>query len=305
MAPRRSDIGLAGTLASATLGIMDPALLSRFHRDGWVHIPDAVGDKVISEARHALGGFYPTYDEIERSPEAYPWASDGQFGGLRLWPVDVLPLDLLPLDEAIVTIAQSLTSSEDVRLLRAAYQIKYGGTVDYTQVLHFDYPNHSLVVPADDDIIGFFLYLSDVPADVGPTMLVSDTVRGPLLADRTHLWSINDGPEIYAAEQAATGTAGSLLAYRSTTYHRGSAMTAARGVRLTLGFAYGKPAPWTGYQSFPRLGEEAGLINAIAAATPRQRSLLGFPPPGDPYWTPGSLAGVARRYPGFDPADYI
>jgi len=160
-----------------------------------------------------------------------------------------------------------------------------------------------LAVPADNDIVGFFLYLSDVTADLGPTKLVSDTVRGPLLPDRTHLMPA-DHPEMYAAEEAATGSAGSLLAYRSTTYHRGSGIIAPRGVRLTLGFAYGRPSPWTGYQAFPRLGEEPGLRKAVVAATPRQRALLGFPPPGDPYWTPDTLAAIARRYPGFNPADY-
>jgi hypothetical protein len=286
------------------LEIMDPALVSRFGRDGWVVIPDAVDERAISEARQALSGIYPTYDQLERSPGQYPWSRDGQFGGLRLWPVDVLPLDLLPLRQAVVTVAEILAGGSDLRLLRAGYQAKYGSTVDYTQVLHFDYPNHSLVVPADNDIVGFFLYLSDVTADLGPTMLVSDTLRGPLLPGRTHLMPAADYPDMYAAEQAATGSAGSLLAYRSTTYHRGSAITAPRGVRLTLGFAYGRPVPWTGYQSFPRLGEEPGLRKAIAAATPRQRALLGFPPPGDPYWTPDTLAAVACRYPGFDPADY-
>jgi hypothetical protein len=283
---------------------VDPALISTFRRDGWVVIPHAVDETVITEARRALGGIYPTYDQLERSPGEYPWAVDGQFGGLRLWPVDVLLLDLLPLHDAVVAIAQALAGRDDLRLLRAGYQAKYGGTVDYTQVLHLDYPNHSLVVPADDDIAGFFLYLSDVTADLGPTMLVCDTARGPLRPDRTHLRPAADYPAMYAAERAATGSAGSLLAYRSTTYHRGSAISAPRGVRLTLGFAYGRPAPWTGYQAFPRLGEEPGLRKLIAVATPRQRALLGFPPPGDPYWTAGTLAAVARRYPGFDPAGY-
>ena len=35
-------------------------------------------------------------------------------------------------------------------------------------------------------------------------------------------------------------------------------------------------------------------------ATLRQLTLLGFPKPGDPYWTPETLAGVAARYPSLD-----
>jgi hypothetical protein len=237
---------------------MDPALISAFRRDGWVVIPGAVDEAVISEARRALGGIYPAYDQLERSPGEYPWATNGQFGGLRLWPAGVLLLDLLPLDDAVVSIAEALVDSDDLRLLRAGYQAKYGSTVDYNQVLHVDYPNHSLVVPADDDIVGFFLYLSDVTADLGPTMLVSDAVRGPLRPDRTHLISAPEHTGMYAAERTATGSAGSLLAYRSTTYHRGSAIIARRGVRLTLGFAYGRPAPWTGFQAFPGLAKNPG-----------------------------------------------
>jgi ectoine hydroxylase-related dioxygenase (phytanoyl-CoA dioxygenase family) len=286
-------------------GIVDPALISKFRRDGWAVIPHALDDKIIGEARRALSGIYPTYEQLERSPREYAWVTDGQFGGLRLWPVDVLFLDLLPLHDAVVAVAEALVGSDDLRLLRAGYQAKYGSTVDYTQVLHFDYPNHSLVVPGDNDIVGFFLYLSDVTADLGPTMVVSDADRGPLLPDRTHLMPAEEYPGIYACEQAAVGRAGSLLAYRSTTYHRGSAITAPRGVRLTLGFAYGRPAPWTGFQAFPRLGEEPGLTRAVAAATPRQRTLLGFPAPGDPYWNQDTLAAVARRYPGFNPAEYV
>ena len=33
---------------------------------------------------------------------------------------------------------------------------------------------------------------------------------------------------------------------------------------------------------------------------PRQLTALGFPKPGDPYWTAETLAGVAARYPSLD-----
>lgn len=31
---------------------------------------------------------------------------------------------------------------------------------------------------------------------------------------------------------------------------------------------------------------------------------FGFPPPGHPYWTPTTLAGMALRYPGLDLAPW-
>jgi hypothetical protein len=35
-------------------------------------------------------------------------------------------------------------------------------------------------------------------------------------------------------------------------------------------------------------------------ATVRQLTVLGFPKPGDAYWTAETLAGVAARYPSLD-----
>ena len=46
------------------------------------------------------------------------------------------------------------------------------------------------------------------------------------------------------------------------------------------------------------------MRRCIAEATPRQRELLGFPPPGDPLWRERFTAAMATRYPGFDPSPY-
>jgi ectoine hydroxylase-related dioxygenase (phytanoyl-CoA dioxygenase family) len=283
---------------------MGESVGDEFATHGWVLVPDVIDTDNIAAARRSLQRIFPTYEEFNAAPAKYSWAADGQFGGLRLWPLDELGLDLLPLDPRLVEIAEGLIGSHDIRLLRAGYQAKDAGTVDFEQVHHYDYPNHSLVVPPDNDIVGFFLYLSDVTDDLGPSAVVSDSFSGPVTPDRTHL-DPQQWPDHYKAEHRAIGGAGSVLAYRSTTYHRGTAITASAGLRMTLGFTYGKPAPWTGYTSFPRLGEEPGLKKVIASATPRMRELLGFPARKDPYWNSETVAAIASRYPGFDPAPYL
>lgn len=274
-----------------------------FAAHGWTLLPGVIDAGTQDRVGAALAEVYPSEAQVRSDPGAHRWVADGQFGGLRLWPLDDLALDLLPTDERIVTVAEELLGSSDIRLVRAGYQAKYAGTADFDQPLHFDYPNHSLVVPHPDDVVGFFLYLSDVTDDLGPTMLVSDQLRGPITPELTHP-TPEDRPDLYAGERAAVGPAGSLLAYRSTTYHRGSALRARAGVRLTLGFSYARFAPWHGFMSFPRLGEEPGLVSFIAAASPRQRQLIGFPRPDDAYWNAETRDWVARRYPGFDPAPY-
>ncbi|MGW4239446.1 hypothetical protein ACWEJP_21960 [Streptomyces sp. NPDC004749] len=38
----------------------------------------------------------------------------------------------------------------------------------------------------------------------------------------------------------------------------------------------------------------------VSRAIPRQLQVFGFPPPGHPYWTPQTLAGMSLRYPDLD-----
>ena len=35
-------------------------------------------------------------------------------------------------------------------------------------------------------------------------------------------------------------------------------------------------------------------------ASPRQLELFGFPPPGNPFWTPETLAAIVQCYPNLD-----
>jgi hypothetical protein len=42
----------------------------------------------------------------------------------------------------------------------------------------------------------------------------------------------------------------------------------------------------------------------IERATPRERCVIGFPPPGDNYWNERTIAGVGARYVGMDMEPY-
>jgi hypothetical protein len=52
------------------------------------------------------------------------------------------------------------------------------------------------------------------------------------------------------------------------------------------------------------MGEKPEMQAFVERATPRQREVLGFPKPGDPYWTAESRAAVQLRYPKMDMAPY-
>src|SRR5436309_2610139 len=82
-------------------------------------------------------------------------------------------------------------------------------------------------------------------------------------------------------------------------------ITAENGVRLSHHLVWRAAAyPFAGYHQWSRFGENALLERFIERTTPRQREVLGFPPPGHPYWNDQTLAGVAARYPKMDMTPY-
>ncbi|GAA4461986.1 hypothetical protein [Phytohabitans houttuyneae] len=47
-------------------------------------------------------------------------------------------------------------------------------------------------------------------------------------------------------------------------------------------------------------GFSAEWVEFVGRATAGQLQAFGFPPPGHPFWTPQTLAGMALRYPKLD-----
>jgi hypothetical protein len=159
------------------------------------------------------------------------------------------------------------------------------------------------VVPRPD--VGYqhlelFVYLSDVTPELAATRIVSRQLTGEIPTERTYL-SVSDYAHLYEAEVPAVGGSGSVLAYRPDVYHRGVRMTAPHAARFILHVSF-KPAntDWLGSQAWPGAAEGMAWHRFMQGADVRQLSMLGFPPPGHPYWNEETLRGVARRYPLLD-----
>ena len=75
-------------------------------------------------------------------------------------------------------------------------------------------------------------------------------------------------------------------------------MTVPGTARFMLHVSY-KPAgaPWLNSFGLPNAGEDMEWYRFVGRANVRQLTVLGFPEPGDPYWTAETLAGTAARYP--------
>ncbi len=227
----------------------------------------------------------------------------------------------------------------ELRLTQSDLWPKYGRTVRPTdladnddQRMHVDYPNHTLTHPPPwnrPEAVELILYFDRVDDCGGATALVPR--EGP--ADPAYRWPIVDTPgvgdldwinaraqaeayfarerptlsswreSLYAREQRVRFRPGDVLLYRHDTWHRGTPLIPG-ALRLAHNLTYRTArAEWIGtlhvgwaWSSYSR---EKFFERLIAQATPIQRAVLGFPPPGSEFWCAETIAAVGARYAAF------
>ena len=196
----------------------------------------------------------------------------------------------------VVSFARNALADDDLRIYQAAVWMKWAGAINYEQPMHRD-GNHSLVPPRMEPgfwHIEMFLYLSDVDQDCAPPRLVPRS--------RSHV----PPDELYDHEVVATGRRGTLLAYRSDVWHRGTDFgrpDASRAV-LVVGFRPAS-AEWFSYDAFGRHGDSRAFAEFVSGKSPDDLALFGIPRPGHPYWNQGTIRAMARKYPGLDMSPWL
>jgi hypothetical protein len=284
---------------------------------GFVILPGFVPASELAPALSELPAMYPTAEGFhDGDDERRDRFTVDEWAGIDSFPFRSAELSLLAVSDRVVDLAETLLADRYLRISSAEAWAKYTGAAGYDQPLHRDYLNHTLMVPADDPRfwqLEMFVYLVDVPGELGPPGMLSRTRTAGLPAkpnwypredgaDAGGGWVATAGsPDLYDAEIRAAGPAGTVVAWAPGTFHRGTALTLPRGARYTIHLAYrparaewGQRMPWTDRSHEPE------WYRFAHRATPRQLALFGFPPPGHPYWTEATLAGTAQRYPGLD-----
>jgi hypothetical protein len=284
---------------------VSPSVVSAWERDGWCVLEEAIPPEDLAAAQSALGLLFPTAAEMDSG-------DDGErTGPWRTWdaawpefPFRSTRLNKLVVHDVLIDLACALLGTDDVRLYLALATAKYAGqSSGYNQLLHTDYPNHSLVVPRRDAGYGHletFVYLNDVSTRNGATRLVSRTRTAGIPVEQ-HTLNLDDYGELYRDPGEASAPAGSVVAYGPDVYHRSVDVIEPGQARFMLHVAY-KPAArdWVGYQAWPIKGFSPEWHKFVAQASVRQLTVLGFPQPGDPFWNDQTVAGVGARYPGLD-----
>jgi hypothetical protein len=278
-------------------------------RDGWYVLEGVLSPQEAAAARAELKDRYvPDLASVWREPD--PELKAEQFVGITEFPFwQSALLNRVTLDERLISVAADLLETPDVVLYMAQAWGKYTGAADYDQLLHRDFRNHTLVVPDQSRReyaqVETMLYLSDVGPGHGPTHLVSRSKTrhlpiNPEFMDR------NGNEWLYELEESAAAPAGSLLVYSPDVFHRGTNLVEPDGSRFVISIGFQpRLGPWAGYHCWPKAGSWPPLLEFIAEASPRQLSALGFPLPGDPYWTETTRSQTAERYPTLGLAAYL
>jgi hypothetical protein len=186
-----------------------------------------------------------------------------------------------------------------------SYKVQ-GQRGDQEQAMHLDYSNHTIAYPPNLPRYwqtAFLYYFTDVTEELAPTAVCSwKHYPEPILWPSAY--KREDRPELYEHEVKTIVPAGSLLIYSMRTFHRGTAFTG-KGGRLGMFVTYAPAGcPWMGIVGWSQEGPRPEFRHWMERASVEERTTLGFPEPGNVYWTAETLAGVAARYPGMDMTPY-
>ena len=276
-------------------------------RDGYVLVPGFLTDEELSAARADMLRYFPSADELAATPNRYMWIHEDPEHIQVEFPFAGDALNDNSTHPEIIALVEQLLGTREILLSQSAIWAKYAGTGSFEQPMHLDYEGNTLVAPRDDGPfrqVNMILYYTDVNEEMGPTWLVPQG-RVPEAGVWPPFRPRKKYPELYRHERPILAKAGSLLIFSMRTFHRAGEMTADFGVRFTHHLVYRSAAcVFNGYHQYSQFGEKPEMRQFLQRATPRQRELVGFPPPGHPYWNEQTLAEVGRRYPKMDMEAY-
>jgi hypothetical protein len=287
--------------------------LETWRRDGVVLIPDFFTpeevEAVTADFRRVFdrdGADAPMVRKKQGEPGKF---NPAQFADIQAVPLDCSPaLNLAGVHPALIAFAKQAMGTDEVGLYQCQAWAKFTGDADYEQPFHCDFVNHTLTGPSDDETLNsvtFICIFSDVTEAHGPTHYVTRTdslkVAGPEA-------TLSGDPALQERlapfERSAAGPAGSLFVYGIDIWHRGTNLVAPGGHRYVMTVCF-KDArnnsiafhAWQRHNGQP-------WRHIINNATPEQLACFGVQRPGDPYWTPTTLARAQARWPRWDLTPY-
>lgn len=284
--------------------------VDHYRQHGYVIVENFLDSAELAGARAEIDEFLPGWLDYAADPRGSKpegWDQRGRSRRDVRFPIAGTAINAITLHPELRRFAAIMTGSDKLFCEQSDLTYKcQGHFADRDQHMHLDYANHTLTYPPADPAYWqttYLIYYTDVDADQAPTAVCSwehyaDEVLWPSVV------SPAARPDLYEHEVTVTVPAGALLAYSVRTFHRGTAFKKP-GARVGQFISYAPAAcPWLGIVGWAEQGVRPEFTQWIQRATPEERELIGFPAPGDAYWSEETLTGVGARYPAMDMAPY-
>ena len=271
---------------------------------GFVLVPDFLEPDELSSAQEGMWRHYPKPEDYFANPGKYP-SFEKPMGGIRNFPWLSLALNCIVLHPALIAVAERILGSADIQLCKAELLAKYAGAAVYAQGFHRDYGNHTLAVPRKDGCwkeLTTIIYLSDITQATAATTFIPRTHTDHIELGHTALPD-QPPPDL---EERAVGPAGSLVLYFYDVFHRAVQFEESGASRFII-FADFRQTDmtWAGKHAFPIAGNRPEMNELVEQINARQRTVLGFPPPGHAYWNGQTIADTQVRYRNMVMAPYM
>lgn len=313
-------------------GQLRPAAIQSWREKGFALVNNLLPTDLLTELKQDAESFYPRPGSEEASQFRDFGSSQRFVFPAESAPCNEVTLHPALLGAVADLLGVSVM---DIRLTQSDLWPKYGREAtdrardNNDQRIHVDYPNHTLVHPppwSRPEAVEVIIFLDDVSDSGGPTAVVPregdddplypyPIVNTPGVSGMKYVnnravaeqYLSEEYPavaefrkDLYAREVKTQYNFGSVLLYRHDTWHRGTPVNSGKQrlvVNLTFKLARSHwiqvlHPGWT--WGMYRPGQT--MENLIAKSSVEQRTVLGFPPPGDEYWCEQTLQAVAARY---------
>src|SRR5229473_1710675 len=117
-----------------------PDAVAQWKEHGLVILPGYVSLNELVPAQRELAMLFPTREEFHDdldAPRNAKYRVD-EFAGITNFPFASVELSLLAVHPRVVSVAETLLGTEEIRLYSAEAWAKYTGAADYDQPLHRD-----------------------------------------------------------------------------------------------------------------------------------------------------------------------
>lgn len=250
-------------------------------------------------------------------------------------------LDLLTINENLINCVEKLLNTKDILLVQSDTWCKIGSdnyskNSNNDQRMHMDYGNNMFLHPSDwnnPEAVSAIIYLSNVEDTGGYTCAVPkegkndiaykppyikmpgqnkyDFYNDRIKAEKSIQMIDKEAgifrKKLYNREEKIIAKIGDILFYRLDLWHRGTPVKKNK-IRYVMNLIWKKKeCYWINIWNpgWTRKMYYGYLENLISSMTVKQRNMLGFPKPGDNYWTKEKLHFLLKRYPKMNIEYYL